>query len=170
MMRAVTLAAAALLLAAAPPMQIRSGNFSAGGRIGLPFMARDCAGQDRSPALSWSAPPRGVKSLALIMHDPDAPIAGGFYHWVVYNLPASTRTLVLGVRLRSDQLGLTSTGKPGYHGPCPPPGPPHHYDFTVYALDIASISRGLPLTGPELERMLAGHTLARGSLQGIASR
>ncbi|MBV8725977.1 MAG: YbhB/YbcL family Raf kinase inhibitor-like protein [Candidatus Eremiobacteraeota bacterium] len=170
MMRAVTLAAAALLVAAMPAMQIRSASFSAGGRIGLPFMARECAGQNRSPALSWSAPPQAAKSLALIMHDPDAPMAGGFYHWVVYNLPASSRTVALGVRLRSNQLGLTSTGKPGYHGPCPPPGPAHHYNFTIYALDVASVARESPLTGPQLERLLAGHTLARGSLQGIASR
>ena len=170
MMRAVTLAAAALLLAVTPAMQIRSSSFSAGGRIGLPFMARECAGQNRSPALSWSAPPAGTRSLALIMHDPDAPMAGGFYHWVVYDLPPATRTLALNARLQSEQLGLTSAGRAGYHGPCPPPGPAHHYNFTIYAVDVASIARGALLTGPQLERLLAGHTLARGSLQGIASR
>lgn len=169
-MRAVTLAAAALLVAAIPAMQIRSSSFSAGGRIGLPFMARECAGQNRSPALSWSAPPHGTRSLALIMHDPDAPITGGFYHWVVYDLPPSTRALALSARLQSNQLGLTSTGRPGYHGPCPPPGPAHHYNFTIYALEVPSIAGASSLTGPQLERLVAGHTLARGSLQGIASR
>ena len=80
------------------------------------------------------------------MHDPDAPMPGGFYHWVVYNIPAGTHALVGDAKLSPAQLGSTSAGKPGYYGPCPPPGPAHHYTITLYALDLAHIATDAPLT------------------------
>ncbi len=169
MVRAVTPIAAMLLIAASAAVQVRSSDFPAGGRIGRTFMASDCGGQNRSPQLAWRAAPRGVRSFALIVHDPDAPVPGGFYHWVVYNLPASTRALARAAKLSPTQLGVTSAGKRGYYGPCPPPGPAHHYNFTVYALDVAPLWNGAPLTGAQVERRLAGHTLGRGTLQGLAS-
>ena len=67
--------------------------------IPLPLMATDCGGQNRSPALAWSAYPTGTKSFALVMHDPDAPMPGGFYHWVVYNIPAGARALAADAKL-----------------------------------------------------------------------
>jgi Raf kinase inhibitor-like YbhB/YbcL family protein len=146
-------------------MQLQSGDFSPGGAIPVRAMASDCGGANRSPALSWTAAPTGAKSFALILHDADAPIPGGFYHWVVYNLPAGSHGLPAGVNLAADQLGKTTAGKPGYYGPCPPPGPAHHYTFTLYALDLPRISSATP-TAPELEHRIAGHILARAVLQG----
>lgn len=147
-------------------MQLQSSDFSPGSTIPVRAMASDCAGENRSPALSWMGAPKGVKSFALILHDADAPIAGGFYHWIVYNLPAGSHALAAGVKLSADQLGETSGGKADYYGPCPPPGPAHHYTFTLYALDLAQISSESPLTAPQLERRIAGHILARAVLQG----
>ena len=69
-------------------------------------MATDCGGRNRAPQLTWSGVPAGVKSFAFIMHDPDAPIAGGFYHWVVYNLPATARALGPGAPPDADQFGV----------------------------------------------------------------
>lgn len=129
-------------------------------------MASDCGGANRSPALSWTGAPNGAKSFALILHDADAPIPGGFYHWVVYNLPATSHGLPSGAKLSADQLGVTSAGKPSYYGPCPPPGPAHHYTFTLYALDVGRIASETPPTAPQLERRIAGHILARAVLQG----
>lgn len=169
MVRALTIAG--VLLAAAPGlMQLRSGDFAAGGRLARPLMASECGGYGRSPELEWSGVPRGTKSFALIMHDPDAPIPGGFYHWVVYDLPAEMRRLPGSVKLPASELGVTSAGKPGYYGPCPPTGPAHHYNFTLYALDVAQIAGHSPLDGPQLRRTIGGHVLGRATLQGTASR
>lgn len=161
------LAAAGVVLATSiVTMQVRSADFSEGATIPTAAMARDCGGENRSPQLAWTGAPQGTKSFALIVHDPDAPVPGGFYHWVVYNLNASTRELAANAKLGRDQLGETSAGNAGYYGPCPPPGPKHHYIFTLYALDIAHVSSDAPLTAPQLQARIAGHTLARGALHG----
>ena len=169
MVRALTIAGV-LVAAGSGLMQLRSGDFPAGGRLARQLMASECGGYDRSPELEWSGAPKGTKSFALIMHDPDAPIAGGFYHWVVYDLPAETRRLPGSVKLPTSELGVSSTGKPAYYGPCPPPGPAHHYNFTLYALDVGSIGAHTPLDGPQLRRTIGGHVLGRATLQGTASR
>jgi|ERR1700729_2122499 len=168
MRRAVTLAGL-LLVAAAGTMKLQSSDVPAGGIIPTPFMATDCGGHNRSPALAWSGAPKGVRSFALIVHDSDAPIAGGFYHWVVYNLPAGSRALPGNAQLSFGQLGETSLGEQGYHGPCPPPGPAHHYTFTLYALDLAHVAAKAPLTGVQLEVRIEGHVLARAVLASTAA-
>ena len=58
-------------------------------------VAKDCGGDNVSPELHWSAAPKGTKSFALIVHDPDAPIPGGYYHWAVATIPPSTMSLTL---------------------------------------------------------------------------
>jgi Raf kinase inhibitor-like YbhB/YbcL family protein len=151
-------------------MQLRSSDFSAGARLPKVLMASDCGGENRSPALTWTNAPRNAKSFALIVHDADAPIPGGFYHWVVYNLSPATQRLAGNAKLSSNQLGDTSAGRPGYYGPCPPPGPAHHYTFTLYALDVTQIQSPAPLTGAQLEGRMDGHILARAILQGTESR
>lgn len=167
MLRAVT--AASVVLAAAGTMQLRSNDFTAGGVIPRSFMAAECGGKNRSPQLSWSGTPPAVKSFALIVHDPDAPIPGGFYHWIVYNLPAPTRSLAPAEKLAADQVGETSTGRAEYDGPCPPPGPEHHYVFTLYALDLAHIAPSAPLTASQLRDRIAGHVVARALLTATAA-
>jgi Raf kinase inhibitor-like YbhB/YbcL family protein len=163
-------AAASLVVAAATAtMQLHSPDFSPGGVIPQRAMAADCGGENRSPELKWSAVPEGVKSFALILHDPDAPLAGGFYHWVVYNIPADARRLAGGATLTSGQLGTSTRGTAGYYGPCPPPGPVHHYVFTLYALDLPHVAASSPMTASLLEARLAGHVLARAVLTGTES-
>ncbi len=168
MTRAVA-AAGLMLVAAATTMQLRSADFSAGGVIPQALMATDCGGRNRSPELTWTAVPSGAKSLALILRDPDAPIPGGFYHWVVYNLPVTLAGLPAGAKLGAGRLGRTTAGAPGYYGPCPPPGPSHHYVFTLYALDVAHLAAGTALSAEELEQRMAGHVVARAVLQAGAS-
>ena len=148
-------------------MNLHSADFPDGGRIAQAQMAGDCGGRNRPPQLAWSGVPGGVKSFALVVHDPDAPIAGGFYHWIVYNISPVTRQL--GALPARAELGLASTGRAAYYGPCPPPGPAHHYVFTLYALDVASIG-GPPLTGPQLEAKVRSHVLARAVLEATAAR
>jgi Raf kinase inhibitor-like YbhB/YbcL family protein len=95
-----------------------------------------CNGRNLAPALHWTAAPPGTRSFALTMTDHDAPVAGGFHHWVVYNIPADADWLNGFSRFTS---GLNSFGFPGYGGPCPPEdGQSHHYIFTLYALSAAA--------------------------------
>jgi Raf kinase inhibitor-like YbhB/YbcL family protein len=169
MTRALTIAGA-LLAAGSGAMQLHSGDFTAGGRLPHQLMAGECGGENRSPQLAWSDAPRGTKSFALVMRDPDAPIPGGFYHWVVYDLPAGTQRLSADAKLPANELGVTSSGKQGYYGPCPPPGPEHHYVLTLYALDLGQIGGRQPLDAAQLQRALDGHILGRAVLQGTESR
>jgi Raf kinase inhibitor-like YbhB/YbcL family protein len=128
-----------------------------------------CNGANVSPELHWSGAPKGTRGFALIVHDPDAPAPGGWYHWVVYNIPASTRAFGAGIKLQANQLGTTSWNETQYGGPCPPAGPAHHYNFTLYALDAPSID-GQHLSGPQLEKAVSKHTLARAQLTGMFGR
>ncbi len=123
-----------------------------------------CDGEDVSPPLSWTEPPAGTRSVALIADDPDAP-AGTWVHWVVYNLPASARQLPQATP-KSPELqdgarqGVNDFGKTGYNGPCPPPGKPHRYYFNLYALD-SKIDLPPGATKAALETAMKGHILAQ---------
>jgi hypothetical protein len=150
-------------------MHLDSTDITAGRAIPKAFMARQCGGTNRSPSLAWSGAPRSTASFAIIMHDADAPIPGGFYHWVIYNLPSRTDRFTANVKLQEDQLGQTSAGRAEYHGPCPPPGPAHHYVITVYALDLPHVAATSPLTGAQLERAIDRHVIARGTLEATAA-
>jgi Raf kinase inhibitor-like YbhB/YbcL family protein len=121
-----------------------------------------CPGQDRSPELHWSKIPQGSRSLALTVYDTDAD----FYHWVAYDLPASLGRLSTGATLPRQELGKNSFGEQRYGGPCPPPGPSHHYVFTLYALDVSGIGSGGGLDGPTVLSKIRGHVLGRATLVG----
>ena len=140
--------------------------FQNGGFIGKKFT---CDGPDISPALAWTEPPAGTKSLAVIVDDPDAP-AGTWVHWVLYDLPGDARELGEGVA-KDRQLpdgarqGRNDFGKIGYNGPCPPKGGPHRYFFKLYALDHkTSLKPGASKT--ELERAMKGHILGEAEVIG----
>jgi Raf kinase inhibitor-like YbhB/YbcL family protein len=126
-----------------------------------------CGGANISPELHWANALRGTRSFALTAYDPDA--TGGWYHWVAYNIPASTGRLAAGARLPLIELGASSFKQLGYGGPCPPPGKVHHYIFTLYALDVRRIGP-TGMTGPRLEAALRRHVLARAILTGLYAR
>lgn len=106
------------------------------------FNSFGCSGQNMSPQLSWENAPEGTKSFAITLYDKDAPTGSGFWHWVVFDIPANVHELksnagnVMANLLPAGAIqGKTDYGAPGYGGPCPPPGHgPHQYLFTVYAL------------------------------------
>jgi Raf kinase inhibitor-like YbhB/YbcL family protein len=105
------------------------------------FNGMGCTGQNISPQLSWENAPKETKYFAVTMYDKDAPTGSGFWHWVIFNMPAGTTELKSGAGDVSKDLApkeavqsVTDFGKPGYGGPCPPPGAPHEYLITVYAL------------------------------------
>src|SRR5579883_347013 len=169
MVRAWALAGALLAATGPTRMALYSRDFSDGAVIPLVSMAQACGGKSRSPELHWSGAPAGVKSFAIVLHDPDAPVAGGFYHWIAYDLPPAMQRLPSGATLSRGKLGETTLGRPGYYGPCPPPGPAHRYVFTLYALDISRLGAASPPTAPQLQRKIAGHVLAQAALDGTAA-
>lgn len=151
-------------------MRLTSPAFRAGGAIPSKFT---CEGKDASPEFSWRDAPAETKTFALILHDPDAPRAGGFTHWVVYNIPAKAGHIVEGTpkQGRVPGVGLQGTndsGKIGYMGPCPPRGT-HRYFARLYALDIE-----LPLapgvSHKELSSAMEGHILAQAELMGTYAK
>ena len=96
-----------------------------------------CDGGNVSPALSWQDPPAGTKSFALTLYDPDAPTGSGWWHWQVWNIPATATGFEEGKVPAGVVQGKGDVGRPGYLGPCPPPGSGvHHYTFTLYALKV----------------------------------
>ena len=166
---------------AAGTLSLTSAAFHSGGTIGATneYHGYDCNGANVSPALRWDGAPAATKSFALTVWDPDAPVAGGWWHWVLFDIPASTTALASGAGSTNPSKapagsveGKTSFGKPGYGGPCPPVGSgAHHYIFTLYALDEAQVAGASAKTdGPALKRLIANHVLARTTLVGRFGR
>jgi hypothetical protein len=91
-------------------------------------------GGDMNPELLVQNVPAEAKSLALILHDPDAPVLGGFTHWTVWNIDPRTSIIKEESVPPGSVEGETDAKSVGYHGPQPPPGAPHHYHFQLYAL------------------------------------
>jgi Raf kinase inhibitor-like YbhB/YbcL family protein len=100
-----------------------------------------CHGDNVSPELHWENAPAGTQSFAVTMYDKDAPTGSGFWHWLIFNIPADVMGLKSDAGNIAKNLGpagaiqsTTDFGVPGYGGPCPPPGLIHEYLITVYAL------------------------------------
>ena len=151
-------------------MQLTSTAFTDGAAIPVKYT---CQGKDVSPPLKWSGAPPEAKSLALIVDDPDAP-AGTWVHWVLYDLSPAAGQLSEGVPKTQNLEGGARQGhndfsRPGYGGPCPPPGKPHRYFFKLYALDnTLALKPGA--TKKDLERAMASHVLAEAQLMGTYQR
>src|SRR5436190_2045613 len=135
-----------------------------------------CSGQNISPALNWSNAPAGTKSFAVTAYDPDAPTGSGWWHWVMYNIPASVTSLPAGAgngrdAPRGSQQGRTDFGSKGYGGPCPPAGDkPHHYHFTVFALKVDKIDVPGDATAAYVGFNLNANKLATARVTGLYAR
>lgn len=150
-------------------LQITSPAFAAGQPIPVQYT---CRGQDISPPLVWSDPPPGTHAFALICDDPDAP-AGDWVHWLIYNIPATARSLPEGLSADGQladgsRQGLNGWRTTGYRGPCPPSGT-HRYFFKLYALD-APLSLPPAADKAQLLRAMQGHILAQAELMGTFSK
>jgi Raf kinase inhibitor-like YbhB/YbcL family protein len=133
----------------------------------------NCVGENVSPALSWSNPPDGTKSFAILMFDIDGRPPGGVSHWVAYGIPASVTSFAEGeVSKQTDKFvgGQSLMKLPHYFGPCTPPGPPHHYIFTLMATDLEPSALKEGMTRDELIKALDGHAKGATSLIGIFSK
>jgi Raf kinase inhibitor-like YbhB/YbcL family protein len=136
-------------------------------------------GRNVSPALTWSGAPAATKQFALVCDDPDVPMPGGFVHWVVYKIPGTAKglpaelpmdaALTAPPEIAGTIQGLSGFRRAGYRGPAPPPGKPHHYTFTVYALD-AELPLETGLNRTQLMEAIKGHIIAQGALVAIYER
>jgi len=138
-----------------------------------------CNGQNVSPALEWSGAPKDTKSFAVLVHDPDAPTGGaGWWHWVVFNIPASTTKLPKGAGKADGSgmpagaaSGVTDFGSPGYGGPCPPEGDkPHRYIFTVYALKTDTLDVPKGATASLVGFIVNANAIGKATLTGMYGR
>jgi hypothetical protein len=153
-------------------MQITSPAFSDRGPIPR---AHTCDGADQSPPLAWTGVPPDARQLALIVDDPDAP-GRVFVHWVLYGIVPSVTALPSGLsrdaRLTGAIAALQGTNdfrKTGYNGPCPPPGGPHRYVFTLYALK-QELALPPGATKAVLLDAMKGHVLEQATLTGTYGR
>jgi Raf kinase inhibitor-like YbhB/YbcL family protein len=128
-------------------MDLQSNDIKEGTVIGNDqvFNGMGFSGKNISPELHWTKGPDGTQSYALMVYDPDAPTGSGWWHWVVFNIPADTTSLPQGFGSKSAEetapimQSRTDFGVPGYGGPAPPPGKVHHYIFTIFALKVKSL-------------------------------
>lgn len=158
---------------------LTSTDFTEGGTIANTqvFNEFGCKGGNVSPALAWSGAPAGTQSFALLLHDPDAPTGSGWWHWIVYNMPADTAALPAGAGDPKKGLmptgvvqGRNDYGNIGYGGPCPPPGKPHHYNFTLYALKVAKLEVPADASPALIGFNVNAASLGKAELMGLYGR
>ena len=131
-----------------------------------------CDGKDISPPLQWSGTPPQAKTIALIADDPDTPV-NTWVHWVLFNLPATSKGLPEHVPTDKTlpsgaKQGITDFKRVGYGGPCPPGGT-HRYYFKLYALD-SELKVDAGASKAEVLQAMEGHVLAQGQLMGRYKR
>jgi len=172
--------AVASAAARAEPFVLSSPAVVPGGTLGFAQVldTQGCRGANESPALQWRGAPPGTRSFAVTFYDPDAPTGSGWWHWVVFNIPASARGLVAGA---GDARGLrlpagavqsrTDFGTPGFGGACPPPGAAaHRYVFTVYALRAATLDAGPDAMAAQVGYLVHQNLLAAARLEAHYGR
>ena len=157
------------VIIAAAAFSISSSAFKDGGNIPPKFTC-DAGQTNPSPALTWKEAPPNTKSFALIMHDPDAPLAGGFTHWVLFDIPAGTTSLP--ENFQPGSVGVSGNSgfrRGGYGGPCPPTGS-HHYHFTLSALDVPTLGLQAGATKADVEKAMQGHVISTAETIGMYQR
>jgi Raf kinase inhibitor-like YbhB/YbcL family protein len=153
-------------------LHVTSDAFQDGGTIPQRHAHSMVGGENVSPNLKWTGAPDRAQSFAVTCYDPDAPTTVGFVHWVLFNLDGSTTSLDEGAGASGKQpsgavLGFSDWGESQYGGMAPPQGDePHHYQFTVYALDLPKLELGETATYALFRFMIRGHVLATGTLTG----
>ena len=145
-----------------------------GGQFTNQFIANTfgCSGGNKSPQLEWQNAPAGTQSFAVTMYDPQAPTGSGWWHWVIFDIPANVHELKQGAGSPSAGIapagsiqGLTDALVTGYSGPCPPENDAvHSYVITVYALKSAKLGVNNKVSAALTGFMLNQNVIAKASL------
>ncbi len=157
---------------------LSSPSFKDGERMARKYGGKDaarpnCVGENISPALSWTNPPPGTRSYALVVFDPEGRPPVGVIHLVAYGIPASATGFAEGELSKPGNTfvgGLTTAKLPHYVGPCPPPGAPHHYVFTLFATDLEPSVLAPGLTREQLVKALESHAKRSTGLVGTYAK
>jgi Raf kinase inhibitor-like YbhB/YbcL family protein len=136
------------------------------------FNGFGCSGKNVSPQLSWENAPKGTKSFALTLYDPDAPTGSGWWHWIVFNIPKEVSELKAGAGDAAKGLlpkfavqNVTDYGFAGFGGACPPEGDKaHRYIFTLHALDVETLELDGKQSAAIAGYNINAHTLQKASL------
>ena len=132
------------------------------------FNGFGCSGENISPELSWKDAPKGTKSFAVTVYDPDAPTGSGWWHWVVFDISKDKFTLPSGFGNSESKdviQSMTDFGKSGFGGACPPVGDKaHRYIFTVHALDVETLGLDKNANAALVGFYLNSHSLAKASI------
>ncbi|MHB8622197.1 MAG: YbhB/YbcL family Raf kinase inhibitor-like protein [Sulfuricaulis sp.] len=171
--------AVAVALASLPTLTYASGfklsspQIKANGTIpkSFEFNGFGCSGDNKSPALKWTGAPKGTKSFAVTVYDPDAPTGSGWWHWVVIDIPGNTTELAAGAgvanstSLPNDAVQIRDDyGVAAWGGTCPPQGDkPHRYIFTVYALKVDKLDIPADATAALTGFMIRANTIGKAS-------
>ncbi len=141
------------------------------------FKGFGCDGGNISPHLQWTGAPKAAKSFVVTAYDPDAPTGSGWWHWVVYDIPAKSSTLKRGAGAADGahlpagaRQASTDFGALGFGGACPPPGEVHRYVFTVTALDVEKLPVPENATPALIGFMTRAHALGSARLTSVWSR
>lgn len=166
---------ASSVLAAAPAsaFELTSSDIANGGTLKMEQAANSfgCSGGNLSPALAWKDAPEGTRSFVVTLYDPDAPTGSGWWHWSVFDIPASATTLSGGASANGGAAlpkgaiqGRTDFGTSFFGGACPPPGPAHRYVLTVTALKVEKLGLDANASGALVGFMTRANALASASI------
>ncbi len=140
------------------------------------FNGFGCNGQNISPKLHWENPPKGTKSFAITVYDPDAPTGSGWWHWIVVNIPVNVRDIPRDASAKKllpkgAIETMTDFGKAGFGGACPPKGDkPHAYKFTIYALDTDKLDVTSKSDSALVGFMIGKHTIQKATIVSYYQR
>ena len=150
-------------------MELTSQAFENGARIPSRYT---CDGENIHPPLEIKDIPEGVHSLVLVVEDPDVPLHlrqdGLWIHWVVFDIEPKDQHVEEGVGFSTGKEALTTYGKPGFGGPCPPDRE-HRYFFRLYALDT-KLGLDEQVTKFDIENAMQGHVIEKVELMGRYER
>lgn len=163
----------AMAISAAGAFRLTSPQLEEGGRVANDqiYNGFGYKGPNLSPVLNWPGAPAGTKSFALTMYDPDAPHPGGWWHWMVVNIPGGVSGLPEGVKpgngLPEGAVQIENDfGMVDYGGPAPPPGAPHRYIFTIYALKVDHLSVSPRMKPVAVKKLIEQEAIASATLTG----
>lgn len=167
-----------LAAASAGAFELKSPDIAPGSKLSNAqvFSGFGCSGENISPELHWSGAPAGTKSFALTVYDPDAPTGSGWWHWVVYDLPADATSLPRGIGKTGSlpagaHQGRNDFGTEDFGGACPPVGDkPHHYIFTIYALKVEKLDVKPDATAALVGFMIHANRLGSATLKAHYGR
>lgn len=157
-------------------LTLKSGDMIGQMSINQVFNGFGCRGKNISPEFEWENVPKGTKSFAITIYDPDAPTGSGWWHWVVFNIPKSTKKIVsnasaLNLLPKGTIQSKTDFGKNEFGGACPPKGSKAHtYIATIYALDVEKLGVDKNAAPALVGFMLNSHTIEKSSIVAYYER